>query len=69
MGASPEEKSLEEVSVPPGEDGQLIRDTQTPLVTLVPDPPKTPTPAVPATAPEIVRRSECARKPPDRLNV
>ena len=66
---SPEAKSQEEESVPSREDGQLIKDTQTPLVTPVPEPPKTPKAAVPVAAPEIVRRSQRARKPPDRLNV
>ncbi|XP_039664152.1 uncharacterized protein K02A2.6-like [Perca fluviatilis] len=66
---SPEAKSQEEESVPSREDGQLIKDTQTPLVTPVPEPPKTPKAVVPVAAPEIVCRSQRARKPPDRLNV
>ena len=69
VGVSPEERSLGEVSAPPGEEGQLTMDPQTPPVTPSPEPPKTPTPAVPATAPEMVRRSQRARKPPDRLIV
>lgn len=68
VGASPEEESLEKESVPAGEDGQLITNTQTPLVAPALEPPKTPTPAVPATALEICK-SQRARKPPDRLNV
>ena len=67
VGVSPGGRGLGEESAPFGEEGQLTMDSQAPPVTSPPEPPQTPTPALPATDPEMVRRSQRARKPPDRL--
>ena len=67
VGVSPGGRALGEESAPFGEEGQLTMDSQAPPVTSPPEPPQTPTPALPATDPEMVRRSQRARKPPDRL--
>ncbi|XP_061883310.1 uncharacterized protein K02A2.6-like isoform X1 [Entelurus aequoreus] len=66
---SPESETRTEASVSSGEDGHSHTDIQTSPSLPTPDPPKSPTPAVSAGSPEVVRRSHRTRKPPDRLNV
>ncbi|XP_024921034.1 uncharacterized protein K02A2.6-like [Cynoglossus semilaevis] len=69
-GASLAEKSPPKVSVQPAEDRQSHTDTQTPTtpVTAAQGAPKATTPGVTAVSQEPVRRSQRARKPPERLN-
>lgn len=70
-GASPAEESPPEVSVPPAETGQSSTGTPTPptpVVTAAQESPKAPTPVVTAVPQETVRRSQRARRAPDRLD-
>ncbi|KAL7874785.1 hypothetical protein SRHO_G00057550 [Serrasalmus rhombeus] len=70
-GATQAEELPTEVSVPPAETEQSHTDTQTqqtPVVTAAQESPKTQTPVVTAIPQETVRRSQHARKAPDRLN-